>query len=81
MSCIAIDCLKDTDSERPSAQQICRYLSALKEAPQYGQSLEGRGGERDGEVEERGELIQQLRQDNEEREREVRERERDIECL
>ena len=78
---IAVDCLKDTDSERPSAQQICRYLSALKEAPQYVQSLEGRGGERDGEVEEREELIQQLRQDNEEREREVREREGDIERL
>ena len=72
---IAVDCLKDMDSERPSAQQICRYLSALKEAPQYGQSLEGRGGERDGEVEEREELIQQ---DNEEREREVREREREV---
>ena len=78
---IAVDCLKDTDSERPSAQQICRYLSALKEVPQYGQSLEGRGGERDGEVEERGELIQQLRQENQEREREVREREGDIERL
>ena len=75
---IAVDCLKDTDSERPSAQKICRYLSALKEAPQYGQSLERRGGERDGEVEEREELIQQLRQDNEEREREVREREREV---
>ena len=78
---VAMDCLKDTDSERPSAQQICRYLSALKEAPQYGQSLEGRGGERDGEVHEREELIQQLRQGNHEREREVRERERDIERL
>ena len=44
----AKDCLKDTDTERPSAQQICRRLSALKEAPQYAQSLEGRGGEREG---------------------------------
>ncbi len=85
---IAVDCLKDTDSERPSAQQICQYLSALKEAPQYGQSLEGRGGERDGEVIEKEELIQQLKKENQEREREVRERERevreregDIKCL
>ena len=45
---LAKDCLKDTDTERPSAQQICRRLSALKEAPQYAQSLEGRGGEREG---------------------------------
>ena len=78
MLCVAVDCLKDIDSERPSAQQICRYLSALKEAPQYGQSLEGRGGERDGEVHEREELIQQLRQENQERERAVREREREV---
>ena len=45
---LAKDCLKDTDTERPSAQQICRRLSALKEAPRYAQSLEGREGERDG---------------------------------
>ena len=78
---VAVDCLKDMDSERPSAQQICQYLSALKEAPEYGQSLEGWEGERDGEVEEREELIQQLRQENQEREREVRERDRDIKCV
>ena len=53
MLCVAMDCLKDMDSERPSAQQICRHLSALKEAPEYGQSLEGRGEERDGGVQER----------------------------
>ena len=75
---IAMDCLKDTDTERPSAQQICHRLSALKEAPQYGQSLEARGGERDGEVQERELLIQQLRQENEERENEVREKEGEI---
>ena len=77
MLCVAMDCLKDMDSERPSAQQICRHLSALKEAPEYGQSLEGRGEERDGEVQESKELIQQLRQENQERGREVREREGD----
>ena len=75
---VAVDCLKDMDSERPSAQQICRYLSALKEDPQYGQSLEGRGAERDGEVEEKEELIQQLREGIEERDREVREKEREV---
>ena len=72
---IAVDCLKDTDSERPSAQQICRYLSALIEAPEYGQSLEGMGGERNREMEE---LIQHLRQENQERGREVREKEREV---
>ena len=81
---LAKDCLKDTDTERPSAQQICRRLSALKEAPQYAQSLEGRGGERValgeggreggervGGAQEREELIRQLREENQAREREV----------
>ena len=72
---IALDCLKDMDTERPSAQQICRHMSTLKEASQYGQSLEARGGERDGEVQEREQLIQQLRRENEETEREDREKE------
>ena len=78
---IAMDCLKDKDTERPSAQQICHRLSALKEAPQYGQSLEARGGERNREVQEREQLIQQLRQENEEKEREGREREGEIRNL
>ena len=47
MLSLAKDCLKDTDTERPSAQQICWRLSAVKEALQYVQSLEGRGGERE----------------------------------
>ena len=91
---LAKDCLKDTDTERPSAQQICRRLSALKEAPQYAQSLEGRGGEReggererevgreggerDGETQEREELIRQLREGNQARERDVREKETEV---
>ena len=88
------DCLKDTDTERPSAQQVCRRLSSLKGAPQYSQSLEGRGGEREGgervgeggreggeregEAQEREELIRHLRQENRAREREVREKEREV---
>ena len=95
----AKDCLKDTDTERPSAKQICRRLSALKEAPQYAQSLEGRGGEREGgervalgeggregreregEAQEREELIQQLREENQAREGEVMDKEREVENI
>ena len=76
---IAMDCMKDTDTDRPSAQQICRHLLALKEAPEYRQSLEKREGERDGEIEERDQLIQQLRQENDEKGKEVREKEREAE--
>ena len=74
---IAMDCLKDKDTNRPSAQEICHRLLALKETPEYRQSLEIR--ERDGEIQERDELIQQLRQENEEKEREIREKEREVE--
>ena len=73
---IAMDCLKDTDTERPSAQQICHHLLALKETPEYRQSLETRG-ERDRDMLERDQWIQQLRQENEEKEREIREKERE----
>ena len=45
MFSLAVDCLKDTDTERPSAQQICHRLSALKETLQYRQSLEAGEGE------------------------------------
>ena len=68
---VAVNCLKDVDSERPSAQQICQYLSALKETSEYGQSFEGKGGERNGEVQEREVLIQQLSQESQERERQI----------
>ena len=92
------DCLKDVDTERPSAQHICRRLSALKEASQYAQSLKGRGSERkegegvveggmeggkwQGETQERDGLIQQLREENQarerEKEREISEKKREV---
>ena len=82
MFSLAVDCLKDTDTERPSAQEICHCLSVLKETPQYRQSLEaGEVGERDGDILERDQLIQQLRQENEEREGEIRESRREIQSL
>ena len=32
---IALDCLKDADGERPSAQQLCERLAALKETAKH----------------------------------------------
>ena len=80
MLSLAVDCLKDTDTERPSAQQICHRLSALKESPQYRQSLQVEG-ERDGEIQERDQLIQQLQQKNEEKDGENKEKKREIKNL
>jgi serine/threonine protein kinase len=36
---IALDCLKDKDSERPSAQQLCERVASLKERPEYSDSV------------------------------------------
>ena len=36
---IALDCLKDKDSERPSAQQLCDRVASLKERPDYYESV------------------------------------------
>ena len=39
LSPISLDCLKDRDVERPSAQQLCERVAALKEQGQYTQSV------------------------------------------
>ena len=36
---VALDCLKDRDVERPSAQQLYERVAALKEDPQYSESV------------------------------------------
>ena len=38
---IALDCLKDKDIERPSAQQLCERVASLRERPQYSDSVAG----------------------------------------
>ena len=37
---IAIDCLCCNEKDRPSAQELCRRLAALKEEPQYSDSVQ-----------------------------------------
>ena len=36
---VALSCLKDKEGQRPSAQQLCSRLSAIKQSPQYTTSL------------------------------------------
>ena len=36
---VALDCLKNRDVERPSAQQLCERVAALKEGTQYSESV------------------------------------------
>ena len=36
---IALNCLKDREVDRPSSQQLCERISALKETTEYGESV------------------------------------------
>ena len=68
---VALNCLKDRDRERPSAPELCQSLAALKEAPQYGESVQqAQSITNDGERMQ----IRELRA-------EVRERQREMEQL
>ena len=86
----ALQCLKNKDSERPSAQQLSERLSELKLAPQYTQSMQqAQAGSRDGgreeadalrrqiqeQVVENGQLQRQLRAQIEKKNRELQEKE------
>ena len=65
---IALDCLKDKDIERPSAQQFCERVASLKERPEYSDSVAAARQEN-----------QQLRQQPQQRE--SKEKERQVEQL
>ena len=66
---IATNCLSYNEGERPSAQQLCRRLAALKQAPQYGESVqqaqERRTPAGDTDREERERRIRELQQQEE----------------
>ena len=70
LKALALNCLKDKEEERPSAQQLSSSLSELKGAPQYAESKQqSQTGE--GNVQEVGSLRRQVR-DLQQREQEVR---------
>ena len=60
---IALHCLKDSDVERPSAQELCHRVTVLKEIPQFTESVR-RAQERPepGNTTEREEEIRELQQ-------------------
>ena len=65
---VALDCLKDKDSERLSAQQLCERVASLKERPEYSESVTAA-------QQENQQLRQQLQQLQQ---RSTREREREL---
>ena len=66
---VTLDCLKDRDIERPSAQQLCERVAALKENQEYSESVRA-GQERNtteqGGREERERELRSLRQQHDE---------------
>ena len=70
-----LHCLKDRDSERPSAQELCNRLAALKDTPQYGESVQqGQRATTDGERV----RIRELQAEAQERQRQLQENDRTI---
>ena len=71
---IALNCLKNR--ERPSAQELCHRLAALKEAPHYGESIEQpKRVTTDGE---NVQIIRELQAEARERQRQLQEKDRTI---
>ena len=58
---VSLDCLKDKDIERPSAQQLCERVAALKESPEYSESVRAAEERNTAEIEERERVITSLR--------------------
>ena len=72
---VVFHCLKDRDRERPSAQELCNRLAALKDTPQYGESVQqGQRATTDGERV----RIRELQAEVQERQRQLQEKDRTI---
>ena len=72
---VALDCLKDRDRERPSAQEICNRLAALQDTPQYGENVQqGQRDTTDGECVQ----IRELQAEAQEKQRQLQEKDRTI---
>ena len=88
---IALDCLKDKEGQRPTAEQLCSRLAALKESPRYRDSLqpaqqaaENLGVAAEVQAEPQRELLQQnqeLRQQFEEGREALQAKEREVDDL
>ena len=88
---IALNCLKDKEGQRPTAEQLCSRLAALKESPRYRDSLqsaqqatENLGVATEAQAEPQRELLQQnqeLQQQLEEGREALQAKEREIDDL
>ena len=68
---VVLDCLKDRDGGRPTAQELCNRLAALKDTSQYCESVQqGQRATTDGERE----RIRELQAETQERQRELQDK-------
>ena len=74
---IALHCLKDRDIERPSAQELCHRVGALKATPQFAESVRS-VPQRPRNITEREEQIRELQQQVQEKDHIIREKEKII---
>ena len=70
---IAIDCLSYSEEDRPSAQDLCHRLAALKQASQYGESVQQAQQRSRQELQQQKQLLQHIScgEDIEDKERQV----------
>jgi len=59
---VALDCLKDRDTERPSCHELCGHMSTLKASPNYTESVEQSQPTQSANTESREREIHQSRQ-------------------
>ena len=82
---VSLDCLKDRDIERPSAQQLCETVAAIKEHSDHRESVRAAKERNTVEkTEKRDGIVELERQKNEvivEKERELRQKQDEIEEL
>ena len=62
-------CLKDNDQDRPTAQQLCHQLVALKQAPEFSQSMQ-QPTPQERRIQDQQQLIEELQKQNRDQRRE-----------
>ena len=78
---IALNCLKDNDNERPSAQQLQEQIAALKESREYGESarpVEEILSEKEQQIQEAQVTMQSLNEEIESKNELIRARDQDL---
>ena len=59
---VALDCLKDKDTERPSAEELCRRIASMKQNDKYSKSISASKNQSHEVIERERSLRQQLAQ-------------------